>query len=645
MCGFTGFIDKGDVRKRSDIHHIARGMMGTLNHRGPDHADLWQDPDVPVVLGHLRLSILDLSSEGNQPMSSSSDRYVIVYNGEVYNYLDLQKDLESQGVIFHGRSDTEVILAAIEQWGLNLAIQKINGMFAFALWDRKEREIHFARDRLGKKPLYIGWAGQSLVFGSELKALCAYPDFRGEINRQALGLYMQYGYVPAPHCIYKNVISLPAGHRLSVSLDSIEPGADIGKLAEPYWHHVQVLEQSRAQMRDDMPDYLVVGEFEELLESCVRDRLISDVPLGAFLSGGIDSSSIVALMTKASVSPVNTYSIGFHEEGYNEAEYAKDVATHLGTQHHEMYVSAQDSLDIVPKLADMYDEPFADYSAIPTYLVSEFARRYVTVALSGDGGDEMLGGYNRHVMGPKIWNRMRMIPAPLRKMIAGSIHGFSSGTWDKIGANSRPQFGRAMYKLSNILRLNSPQEIYESLTKTWDDPALLSDADSRPTLYDHDIENLDLDFAQEMMLRDTLFYLTGDILTKVDRASMAVSLEVRAPLLDRRIYEYVWSLPMRFKIRDGKGKWLLRQVLSKYVPDKLFERPKQGFTVPIDGWLRGPLKDWAEDLLDEQQLKSAGFLESAHVRGLWTAHRDGNADHGTKLWTILMFQAWQRRWL
>ncbi len=644
MCGFTGFIDKSGAFKRSDIHHIARSMTASLRHRGPDHSDVWQDPDVSVVLGHVRLSILDLSPEGYQPMASQSDRYMIVYNGEIYNYLDLQRELESQGVIFHGRSDTEVLLAAIEHWGLNLALQKINGMFAFALWDRKDRQIHFARDRLGKKPLYIGWAGKSLVFGSELKALRGHPQFEAVLDKQALSLYMRYGYVPSPHCIYQNVISLPAGHRLSVCEDLLEPGSNIGTFAEPYWHHLEVLQQARGQMRTDLPDHLVISEFETLLETCVRDRLISDVPLGAFLSGGIDSSSVVALMTKASVSPVNTYSIGFNEGGYNEAEYAKAVAAHLGTKHHELYVSAQDALDVVPALPDIYDEPFADISAIPTYLVSKFARRDVTVALSGDGGDEMLGGYNRHIQGPKLWKKMRMMPAPLRHIVSSVLRVMPPELWDKIRPG-HPQFGTYVHKAASVFNLGSPDEIYDRLISLWPEPPVPGIDEPRNFLTDSAWQPEGLSFAETMMYKDALSYLPGDILTKVDRASMAVSLEARAPLLDRRIYEYVWQLPERFKIRDGKGKWLLRQVLSKHIPNDLFERPKQGFNSPVADWIRGPLKDWAEDLLSEEALMVDEVLDAAAIRKVWAAHSAGQGQHGQALWAVLMFQAWRRRWL
>lgn len=619
-------------------------MAETLAHRGPDSDGLWQDPDVPLVLGHQRLAILDLSPEGHQPMLSDSAGFAIAYNGEIYNYLDLKKELELAGLSFKGRSDTEVILGAVEHWGLNLALQKLNGMFAFALWDRKQRQLHFVRDRLGKKPLYIGWAGDMLVFGSELKALRAHSDFKAETDRDVLGLYMRYGFIPAPHCIYKNVWSLPAGFRLTLNIQNLKPGAQLSSQMETYWHPLRVLEEAR-QRPVKKSESQIILEFEELLTSCVRDRMISDVPLGAFLSGGIDSSTVVALMQKISSRPVKTYTIGFHENGFDEATYAAKVAAHLGTDHHALYISPEDALDTIPRLPEIYDEPFADISAIPTFLVSRFARNDVTVALSGDGGDEMLGGYNRHVMGPKIMNRMRLVPRPLRKILAGAIEKIPTQKWDDI-ADGRPQSGSAMHKAAAIMALDTPEDIYTRLLSQWPQPPVPG-AISLPLLQDRaewqSSQNLSL--AEKMMYWDALFYLPGDILTKVDRASMAVGLEARAPLLDRRIYEYVWRLPETLKIRDARGKYLLREVLARHLPRDLFERPKQGFNMPIGAWLRGPLKDWAEDLLDEDAMNAQGFFDAKSIRNIWQAHLNGHGNHAGQLWTVLMFQAWQKRWL
>lgn len=643
MCGFTGFYCFNPDNSRAARAEALRKMTATLTHRGPDDEEFWHDPDKPLSLGFRRLSILDLTEEGRQPMASESGRYRLVYNGEIYNHPALKKDLERTGTTFRGRSDTEVILAAIEYWGLNRTIQKLNGMFAFALWDRREERIHFARDRLGKKPLYIGWAGKDLVFASELKALRAHPEFRPELNRRALALYMERGYVCAPHCIYKKVWALPAGHRLSLDLSKLEPGRALDTDMEPYWHHLRVLEDSKTRAQSFQNEERTIEEFESLLSTCIQDRMISDVPLGAFLSGGIDSSAIVALMQKSAAAPVKSYTIGFHEDGFDEACHAKKIAAHLGTDHHDLYMSEQDALEVIPRLPEIYDEPFADISAIPTYLVSRFARKSVTVALSGDGGDEMLGGYARHFTAPKIWNRMRLMPRPLRILLSHAIRAVPPARWDKL-LSRRPQAGTAMNKLAALLPERTPGAVYERLLAQWDHVPVTEAA--RPHLPGEaaGYRPADLSFAEEMMYRDTLSYLPNSILTKVDRASMAVSLEVRAPLLDKRIYEYVWGLPPAMKIRKGQGKYLLRRVLERHVPPALFERPKQGFTMPVGAWLRGPLRGWAEDLLDEKGIKEAGLLDGPVIRRIWQDHLRGAADHGPALWTALMFQAWKKHW-
>ncbi len=650
MCGISGFYNTKKTTDVREMHAIGKKMNDTLHHRGPDSGDVWQDPDHPLVLAFRRLAILDLTPEGSQPMASASGRYMIIFNGEIYGHQSLQKELENKGHAFRGRSDTEVMLGAIEQWGLNHALQKLNGMFAIVLWDRKEKRLHFIRDRLGKKPLYIGWAGKSLVFGSELKALRAHPDFKAKINKNTLTSYMRYCHVPAPHSIYEGIWSLPAGMRISLSIDAIKPNTDLKSFMEPYWSHVRVLEEQREKITNKS-DAEIIDEFEALLSTCVDERMVSDVPLGAFLSGGIDSSTIVALMQKQSARPIKTYSIGFKEAGYDEAAYAKKIAAHLGTDHHEHYISAQDGRDVIPSLARMYDEPFADISQIPTYLVSKFARRDVTVALSGDGGDEMLGGYNRHITAPQLLRRMRLIPRPMRKIMARMIMARSTQNWDA-SRPDHPQFGVRMHKIASIIALKSQDDIYQRLISHWDNPSALvlggqedicplTDPEFQPT---HKGRG-GLNFAEAMMHWDTLSYLPNGILTKVDRASMATSLEVRAPLLDRRIYEYAWTLPMQHKIRNGQGKWLLRQVLKRHIPSELFERHKQGFSVPIGEWLSGSLKDWAEDLLDAQKLEEDGLLNAQMIRDTWDAHLAGNGDQGHKLWNVLMFQAWKREWM
>jgi asparagine synthase (glutamine-hydrolysing) len=643
MCGFTGFLSQSSQARRSDLRALGRAMADAIKHRGPDDSDIWQDETISLVFAFRRLAIIDLSAEGRQPMRSSSGRYTIVFNGEIYNFMALRAELERAGAKFRGRSDTEVILAGAEIWGLNQTLQKINGMFAMAIYDATERVLHFARDRLGKKPLYVGWAGKTLVFGSELKALRAHPDFEASIDQEGLSLYLTYDYIPSPASIYKNVWSLPAGYRLSLKAD-IEPGTNLKFKMESYWHHTRVLEDARTKMIEG-PDDKITDEFEELLKTCVKDRMVSDVPLGAFLSGGIDSSSIVALMQSVSAQPVKTYTIGFNEPGYNEAEFAKKIAAHLGTDHHEIYLSAQDAMGIIPALPDMYDEPFADMSAIPTYLVSKFARDDVTVALSGDGGDEMLGGYNRHVEGAALWKRMKFIPRPLRKSMARAITNVSTEKWDAL-ARSRPQFGVLMHKTAGFLSQDTQENMYQSLLSTWPEPPMKNKTKAATMLTDADhAPPSSLSFAEKMMYWDALFYLPGDILTKVDRASMATSLEARAPLLDRRIYEYAWRLPEKFKIRGGKGKWLLRQVLSRHVPREYFERHKQGFAVPAGAWLRGPLRDWAEDLISERNLTAQNVFDVQTVRETWAQHLAGNGYTAQKMWNILMFQAWHKRWM
>lgn len=645
MCGITGLYSFEPRINRQDLHGVALNMNDALLHRGPDSGDVWQDPDAPFVLGHRRLAIIDLTPSGAQPMESPSGRYMIAFNGEIYNFKALRADLEkNHSHKFKGTSDTEVILAGFEYWGIEETLEKINGMFAIALWDRKTRALFLARDRFGKKPLYVGWAGSTLVFGSETKALAAHPDFRRDVNRDALTSYMRFGYVPAPFCIYDQVWQLPAGHMMAIDMHLLRGGQDLKPLMNSYWSHKEALEQARANPIENLEN--IVDEFEDLLSECVSDRMISDVPLGAFLSGGIDSSSVVAMMQKHSSKPVKTYTIGFNEDGFNEAQYAKKIARHLGTDHHELYLDPKRALEIVPKLATMYDEPFADVSALPTYLVSEFARESVTVTLSGDGGDEMLGGYARHVTGPKAWNAVNNIPAPLREPLSQAIKTISPAMWSRL-RGGKPQFGTHVHKFAEILPKEIEGDVYLSFVTHWQNPkAMVMDGQEQVIpLVDPEAQIEGLSFAENMMYWDALTYLNGDILTKVDRASMAVSLEARAPLLDRRIYDYAWRLPLDVKIKDGKGKWLLREVLKKHVPEELIERPKQGFCVPIGDWLRGDLKDWAEDLLDENILRDQGFFNYPEILKLWSEHQKGRGNHAMKLWTVLCFQDWYRNWV
>ncbi len=646
MCGIAGLAA---VSNDGTLTATVERMTKVLAHRGPDADGVWANTDSRVAFGHRRLAIVDLSPEGAQPMRSGSGRYIITYNGEIYNFPDLRSELEQHQVRFRGRSDTEILLAACDQWGVNAALQRIAGMFAFGLWDEKDRVLHLVRDRIGKKPLYVGWAGQQLIFASELKAFHAHKDFKAEIDRGSLSLYLRYASVPAPHSIYKSVWQLLPGCRLSLKIDGLQPGADLPALMEPYWNLPRVVEDSRRHMHDGT-DAEITDEFETLLKKCVSERMMSDVPLGAFLSGGIDSSVIVALMQQQSQRPVKTYSIGFREKGYDEAAHAANIANHLGADHHELYVESKDAIDVIPSLPDIYDEPFADASQIPTYLVSKFARSDVTVALSGDGGDEMLGGYLRHFMVPGLWSRVGWMPRPARAHLARMIRSMPQDRWDRL-IPRHPQLGRRAWKFSELLETKDHRDLYTAQVDHWRNADALAMKDgpvpSIP-LTDSAWQPKGLNLPEQMIYYDMLSYLPNDLMVKADRASMAVSLEMRAPLLDHRIAEYAWSLPMRFKIRQGRngmtGKWLLRQVLARHVPLAMFDRPKQGFSVPVEHWLRGPLRDWAQSLLDPVLLKQDGWLDPAMVTAEWDAYLKGHHHHAGRLWTVLMFQAWHQRW-
>ncbi len=643
MCGITGLYSFEPRPDRGILTHAIQRMNDALRARGPDSGEVWADPEFPIALGHRRLSILDLSPAGSQPMHSASGRYVLTYNGEIYNFRDLRADI-GDAHDFRGESDTEVLLAAIEKWGVHEAVKKIRGMFAFALWDRKAQALFFARDHFGKKPLYVGWAGSSLVFGSELKALCAHEDFNRDVDRASLTSYMRFGHVPAPMCIYNRVVQMLPGSIMALDMRMLRGGQDLKPLMERYWNPKDALEAARSHPYDGET---VVDDFEELLSACVKDRMVSDVPLGAFLSGGLDSSTIVALMQKQSSEKIKTYSIGFGEKEYNEAAHAKAIAEHLGTDHHEIILGARDALALVPELPALFDEPFADASALPTYLVSKFARGDVTVALSGDGGDEMLGGYVRHISGPRGWHIVQNhIPAPLRGPMSTLIKSVSPRTWGRFRPN-RPHFGLHLHKFGDILTKEHEGDVYLGLVSTWTKPKgfVLDGREDMIPMVDPDMQIDGLSFAETMMYWDTIGYLNGDVLTKVDRASMAVSLEARAPLLDKRIYDFVWRLPLEDKIKGMQGKWLLREVLKKHVPEEMFNRPKQGFSVPIGDWLRGELKDWAEDLLDPYEIKAQGLLDYYQIEASWKRHQKGQGNEAQRLWTVLMFQAWYREWI
>jgi len=645
MCGLTGIWQPIGF-SASDAQAMALAMAHRIIHRGPDDCGVWTDSDAGVVLAHRRLSILDLSPAGHQPMVSASGRYVIVFNGEIYNCQDLRKKLERNGgtVAWRGHSDTEVMLAAIAHWGLVAAVKRFVGMFAFALWDREYRTLHLVRDRMGEKPLYYGWMDKTFLFGSELKALRAYPGWRGEIDRNALTLFMRHAYIPVPHTIYQGIHKLQPGTILSLSRDAVW---DAKESCRPiaYWSVRDVAGRSMGN-RYGGSSTEAVDELETLLKDSVKKQMVADVPLGAFLSGGVDSTMVVALMQAQSNRPVKTFTIGFEEEGYDEAAFAKAVARHLGTEHTELYVGPDQAMSVIPNLPQMYDEPFADPSQIPTFLLSSLARQHVTVCLSGDGGDELFAGYNRY-----IWNPIGWMPKGLRRVMANIVRTMPPEKWDslfhpivtmaeKIGLPRHP--GDKLHKLADILAMEGPEAMYSGFVSHWKDPSSLVINGNEPltVLSDPGQWPNYTEFTERMMYWDMVTYLPDDILVKVDRAAMATSLETRMPFLDHRLVEFAWRLPLSMKIHNGRRKWCLRQVLSRYVPKRLVERPKAGFGVPIDTWLRGPLREWAESLLNEQRLRQEGFFNPAAIREKWIEHLSGRRNWQYHLWNVLMFQAW-----
>jgi asparagine synthase (glutamine-hydrolysing) len=652
MCGIAGII--GHSTRNLDA--TIEDMVAAIRYRGPDDVGIWYDHRAGVGLGHARLSILDVSPEGHQPMASVSGRYVMTYNGEVYNFAELRDELETRGVKFRGHSDTEVMLAAFEEWGID-AVRRFVGMFAFGLWDRELRTLHLGRDRVGIKPLYYGWIGSAFVFGSELKVFQRVPGFKAVINRDALISYMRTGYVPAPLSIYSDVYKLSAGTLLPITLDgaqspqgfSPDPACETSRWKPIAYWSARAIAEAGVHEPFNGTESEAVEELERLLREAIRLRMISDVPLGAFLSGGIDSSSVVALMQAQSGSPVRTFSIGFHEPDYNEADHAGEIAKHLRTDHTELYVTSEQAMAVIPQLPVLYDEPFADSSQIPTFLVSQLARRHVTVALSGDGGDELFGGYSRYFVGRQLQRRLRWIPLQFRKALIRGIHAISPSSWSVlfkqvsrfVPAIANP--GDKLHKLAEILSLDDPDVMYLHLVSQWKHPGLVVLGDREPLtiLTDQSQWARLAEFTLRMMSLDLMTYLPDDILTKIDRASMAVGLEARVPLLDHRLVEFAWRLPLSMKIKvEGEGKWILRQVLHRYVPQALVDRPKMGFGVPIDHWLRGPLREWAEELLNEKRLRSEGYLQAVPIREKWTQHLSGRRNWQYPLWNVLMFQAW-----
>ncbi len=657
MCGFAGFLDRGG--RCTNFVATLQAMTDTIVHRGPDDSGAWHDDAARIGLGFRRLSIQDLSPLGHQPMASSSNRFTMAFNGEVYNFLELRTELEALGARFRGHSDTEVMLAAFEAWGVRKATERFIGMFAFAVWDRAERELTIVRDRVGVKPLYYGLTGnaspespsfaippgESLVFGSELKPFRRFPGMRFDVDQGAVALYVRYAYVPTPHSIHRTIRKLPPGHLLRVR--------DGKATLEQWWSAKSVVEQAVANPFRGS-DEEAIEALDETLREAVRIRMIADVPLGAFLSGGIDSSAVVAAMTANAPGRVRSFTIGVRDPTYDEAPFARAIARHLGTDHCEEYIEPQEAIDSIPRIPQIWDEPFADSSQIPTYLVSKIARRHVTVILSGDGGDELFGGYYRYAWSRSLWSKLRHLPQPARSVAAGLLRAVPAEMTNRA---ARPLMhlmprrlrmnaaGDRAHKMAALMTAGDPWELFKRLTSIVQDPGelLLAAHEPKVPLTDPawlaDVE----EFETRMMQADVVSYLVDDILVKVDRASMATSLEAREPLLDHRLLELAFRLPNHMKIRGGVTKWALREVLYKRVPKSFFDRPKQGFSIPIEQWTVGPLRDWVESLLSEKALADSGVWNTAAVRRLWKSQLHGGR-HQHQLWNVLMFQAWQEAW-
>lgn len=642
MCGIAGILLSPARMNRPGLGALP-AMLDTLRHRGPDGEGVWFDRDAGLGLGHRRLAIVDLSEAGRQPMHSHNGGLVATYNGEIYNFLELRAELEQRGARFRGSSDTEVMLAAFEALGIEPALRRFAGMFAIALWDQGRRELHLVRDRLGKKPLYVTMVKGALVFASELRALRAFPGFDAQIDPGAVALLLRYGWIPDHMCIWQGVFKLPPGTRLTLSASDLAANSveQLRQLARPWW---SLEEAARAGQAEPLPDNdaALIDQLDTLLRTAVRQRMIADVPLGALLSGGIDSATVVALMQAQSTAPVRTYTVGFDEAGYDEAGHAERVARHLGTIHTRLLLSPAEAQAIIPSLPSIWDEPFADESQIPTYLVARLARRHVKVVLSGDGGDESFGGYRRHAIAARL-GAVLGLPRPFRRAGGAALrllHPDFGGRWLHAlplpAAVRRTLAGRDLAKLAALVSAGDEALLYDGLLALTDRPAVVT---GRRTL--DRLDAIAADLPGRLMYRDLSRYLPGDVLVKVDRASMAVGLEARCPLLDHRVVEFALRLPARAKVRGPVSKWLLRQVLCRYVPEALFERPKAGFDVPIGAWLAGPLRPWAEDVLATARRVDDGLLDQRRVAEVWSEHLAGRSDRGYEIWAILMFQAWR----
>ena len=646
MCGIVGFYSKS----LSTFNNVILKMNLAISHRGPDSSGTWNDKNSGIVLGHQRLSIIDLSEAGNQPMQSNSGRFVLTYNGEIYNHLEIRNELEKNNFNskWRGNSDTETLLEAIAFWGIEATLKKTVGMFAFGVWDKKNRYLTLVKDRMGEKPLYFGWQGEGVnkvfLFASELKALKVHPGFVGEINRDSIALQLRHNCIPAPYSIYKNIYKLLPGHYLQLNENDFKKS--LLPSQKPYWSATKcAIDGNNNQLKTSALN--IQKDLETHLKFTVKQQMISDVPLGAFLSGGIDSSTIVALMQSQSNHPIKTFTIGFNQSDYSEAQHAKKIAKHLGADHTELYISPKTAMDVIPKLPKMYCEPFSDSSQIPTFLVSQLAKHKVKVVLSGDGGDELFCGYNRYVISKKFWKIFRLMPLSFRKFIAHQIQSISPKNLTKIskflpGSNQYYFFGDKMHKGANVLKAKSIYDVYYMLCSHWQNPdeVVINSKEPGTLLTEFKPMLAGLDSQQQMMALDMITYLPNDILVKVDRAAMASSIETRVPFLNHKLIEYVWKIPQSLKLRNNDGKWILKQILNQYIPKNLTERPKIGFSIPLANWLRGPLKDWAENLLNEKKLQQEGFFNPKLIRDKWEEHLSSKRNWEHDLWDVLMFQAW-----
>lgn len=648
MCGIVGILDPLKKMPSGDLIRHIKNMTVKIAHRGPDADGYWLDSRGGIGLGHRRLAILDLSIEAAQPMHSADGRYVLVFNGEIYNFKTLGRELTSLGYKFRGHSDTEIMLAAFSSWGVQKAMGRFEGMFAFGLWDLEKTVLYLGRDRLGEKPLYYGWQKDVFLFGSELKAMQAFPDWNGEINRDALVPFLKFGYIPAPQSIFAGMWKLSPGHFLEIPFQTV-PGSELRPV--PYWSLRNVADWAKENpFRGSESE--AEAKLEGMLKGIVSRQMVSDVPLGAFLSGGVDSSLIVALMQASSEKPVKSFTIGFNEKEYDEAHYARAVAKHLGTEHTELYLGPDKALEVIPHLPEIYDEPFADVSQIPTYLISWMTRQHVSVSLSGDGGDELLAGYHRYFLGRRFDSMSKWLPWGVRRFLAASIKSLVPGMpkWALAPASilippglKSGLVGDKLLKLADVMSLETPEKMYLSAMSIWKDPFSMVIGASRlsDSVFGEGSKGI-ASFTEKMLYFDTSIYLPDDVMVKVDRASMSVGLEARAPFLNHELMEFSWTLPMSMKMRNGQGKVILKNILKKYVPQNLIDRPKMGFGVPIGSWLRGPLKDWAEDMLCEKRMKEEGYLNPKEIRHRWHEHQAGVRNWHFQLWNVLMFQAWLR---